>query len=61
MPMPKKTDPTVQLNVKVAGSIYAKMELELFSEVMGGVPHGAKARLIESLVRDWLEARGVIC
>lgn len=52
MPRAKNTIPTMQLNVAIATDLMAKLELLLFSEVEGKVPHGAKSELISNLLRQ---------
>jgi hypothetical protein len=57
--MPRKVDPSHRLEVKIPSSLYAKVALELHSELEGRVPHGAMSKLYEQLTRDWLVERGV--
>lgn len=61
MPRVKKTDRPVHVSVRLPTSIVAKVELELYSDLIGGIPWGAKSELVESLLRGWLEERGVSC
>lgn len=52
MPRAKNTVPTLQLNVAIPTDLMAKLELFLYSEVEGKVPHGAKSELIVNLLRN---------
>lgn len=61
MPRPKKIDYCVHVSVRIPTSIMSLVELELYSELIGKVPFGAKSELVESLLRDWLKSRGVSC
>lgn len=61
MPRAKKIDRPQHVSVRLPTSIVAKVEIELFSDVIGAVPWGAKSELVESLLRRWLKERGVSC
>ncbi len=62
MPRAKKIDRPQHVSVRLPTSIVAKLEIELFSDLIGAVPHGAKSELIEKLIREWLvNERGVSC
>jgi hypothetical protein len=61
MPRAKKIDRPQHVSIRLPTSIVAKMEIELFSDLIGAVPHGAKSELVEGLVRRWLVERGVSC
>lgn len=61
MPRAKKIDRPQHVSIRLPTSVVAKLEIELFSDLIGAVPHGAKSELMESLVRDWLGRRGVSC
>lgn len=52
MPRAKNTIPTLQLNVAIPTDLMGKLELYLFSEVEGKVPHGAKSELVSNLLRQ---------
>lgn len=54
MPKPKRIDRPVLKNISLPQSVVVPVELELFSELEGRVPHGAWSRLVESLLRDYL-------
>lgn len=58
MPRPRLTDRPKQFNVQLPESLYAKLRVELYSELEGRVPHGALSELVQSLVRNWLIERG---
>jgi hypothetical protein len=59
MPRPRKIDRPQRFEVQLPQSIYAKLNVELYSEVEGRVPHGAFSELTTALVVDWLKSRGV--
>lgn len=60
MPRPSKVDRPCRLTTVLPESVYAPMQLELYSEVEGRVPHGRISELLTRLVKDWLEKeRGV--
>ena len=52
MGRPRKTLRPVPLNVSLDEDVAAKMELELWSELEGKVPFGAKRDLINKLLRS---------
>jgi hypothetical protein len=60
MPRPLKTDRPVRFEVYLPESLYAKVKLELFSEVEGRVPHGRTSELYTELTTRWLKERGVL-
>lgn len=60
MPRVKRVDRPVRLEITLPESVSAAVELELFSDIEGRVPYGARSKLIEQLLRDWLAARKVI-
>lgn len=49
---PKKTMRPIPFNLSLDEDLHARLELELFSELEGKVPHGAKSSLINLLVRE---------
>lgn len=59
MPRVKRVDRPVRLEITLPESVSAAVELELFSDIEGRVPYGARSKLIEQLLRGWLESRGV--
>lgn len=60
MPRIKRVDRPVRLEITLPESVSAAVELELFSDIEGRVPYGARSKLIEQLLRDWLASRKVI-
>lgn len=60
MPRPRKLDRPHRLEIQLPESLWAKLNVELYSEVEGKVPHGALTQLATSLITDWLKSRGVI-
>lgn len=44
-----------KLTMNLPEDIRARLDLHLFSSVEGRVPHGAYARLISSLLREYLD------
>ena len=59
MARPKKAEPSHRLEVLIPSSIYAKLRMELYSELEGRIPHGDLSNLVSALVADWLRARGI--
>ena len=59
MPRVKRVDRPVRLEITLPESVSAAVELELFSDIEGRVPYGARSKLIEQLLRQWLASRGV--
>lgn len=55
MGRPAKLDRPVEKSISIPGSIHTRLELLLFSELEGRVPHGAWSKLVEGLLRDYLE------
>ena len=60
MPRPKKLDRPVSVRASIPESLFAKVQIELYSELEGGVPYGAMSNLMTKLISDWLVSRGVI-
>lgn len=52
MPRPKKVDRPVEMAISLPRSLAARLELELFSELEGRIPHGARSRFIGQLIED---------
>lgn len=59
MPRVKRVDRPVRLEITLPESVSAAVELELFSDIEGRVPYGARSKLLEQLLRQWLSSRGV--
>lgn len=55
MPRPKKTDRPVEKHLTIPTSLVAEVELRLYSDLEGKVPHGAWAKLIEELLREFVK------
>lgn len=60
MPRPLKTDRPVRLEIQLPQSLYAKLRLELFSEIENRVPVGRTSELYTELTSMWLKSRGVL-
>lgn len=60
MPQVFKTDRPKRLEVHIPQSLRAKLDLELYSELEGRVPHGALSNLLVELISEWLRSRGVV-
>lgn len=56
---PSKTLKGIQKNISIPEDLCAKMELELFSEVEGRIPHGAQKEFFEKLLRKHFEQKEV--
>lgn len=54
MPRPKKTDRPVEKHIPLPTSLVAEVELRLFSELEGKVPHGAWSGLVIQLLQEWV-------
>lgn len=52
MPRPKKVDRPVELAISLPSSLATRMELELYSELEGRVPHGARSRFLAGLIEQ---------
>lgn len=55
MPKAKKAIQPVEKSISIPEDIAARVDLMLFSEVEGRVPHGAWARYITGLIRADLD------
>lgn len=55
----KKIDRPREIAFQIPDSIYSKVQAELYSEVEGKVPFGAKSELVSSLLIEWLRERGI--
>lgn len=58
MPKPKKTIRPVAKNIHLAETLVIKVELQLFDELEGRVPHGAWQAYVSCLIEKDLEAGG---
>lgn len=50
MPRPLKADRPVEKTISLPTSLVARIDLELFSELEGKVPHGAWQRFLVALI-----------
>lgn len=50
-----RTIPQVKKTLHIPTDVVARMELELFSELEGKVPHGAQSNLVTKLLREHFE------
>ena len=55
MPKPPNLIPTRQLNVALPLPVFARLSLELNSDLEGRVPHGAYSRFLSELLRAHFE------
>lgn len=51
----KRKEPHIRLDVEIPESLAAEVELLLFDPVRGKTRYGARQRLIENLLRKWVE------
>ena len=58
MGRPKKVDKPIYKNISFPESICAQVDLKLYSELEGRVPHGAWSKYLTRLVREDLNRRG---
>lgn len=52
MSRPKKTIPTVYVNLGLPEDLMARVQLELYSELEGRVPHGTLPAFFELVLRQ---------
>lgn len=57
MAKPPRVDRPVSKNLSLPTSVIAQVELKLFSEVEGRVPHGMLSTLVTELLKQWLQAQ----
>lgn len=55
----KKIDRPRGIPFQIPDSIFSKVQAELYSEVEGKVPFGARSELVSLLLTEWLRARGI--
>ena len=53
MARPKALIPTYPEKVHLEQDVYLKMKLVLHSPTIGGIPHGAKSRLVNEALRQY--------
>lgn len=51
----KNVDKPVEKNLSLPTSIVARVDLLLYSELEGRVPHGAWAKLVTRLLTEWAD------
>jgi hypothetical protein len=54
MARPKRAIPSVEKNISIDQDIVTRIDLELYSELEGKVPHGAWSRLMNALLRNYV-------
>lgn len=52
MARPKAVIPTIEKSFQLQAQLCARMELELYSDVEGKIPHGAQSEFINNLIRE---------
>lgn len=55
MSKPARIDTPTRLVVYIPASVHTRLDLLLWSELEGRVPHGARSAFVEKLVREALE------
>lgn len=55
MPRPKAITPSVEKSISLPVDLCAKVDLLLLDPLEAKIPHGAWSRLLQSLIREWLE------
>ena len=56
MARPKPTIPQIKKTLHLPQDVVARLELELFSDLEGKIPHGAQSELITQLLRNYFAA-----
>jgi len=54
---PTKNLRSIQKNISLPEDLVAKLELELFSDVEGRIPHGKQSEFFEGLLRKYFEEK----
>jgi hypothetical protein len=57
VPKPRKVDRPIEKSVNIPQSLATQVDLLLYSELEGRVPHGAWSRYIERLIRENLTGK----
>lgn len=55
MPRPRKAIRPLNKKISIPEDIATRVDLQLFSELEGKVPHAAWSELVTGLLKDWLE------
>lgn len=53
----KNAIPSVEVKIQVPTDLFARMKLELFSELEGKVPYGVQSEFINGLIREHYRQR----
>lgn len=56
MPRPRKVDRPQRVEFQLPASLYARMQLVLFSPIEGRVPVGRVSELYTRLTQEWLDS-----
>ncbi len=56
MAKPRKTIRPTYANISIDEDLAARMQIELYSDLEGKVPHGARSKLINQLLRAHFKA-----
>lgn len=57
MPRERHSDPPVDVQFSLPGSLVEEVDLLLFDPVRGKLRYGARSRLAASLLRQWVESQ----
>lgn len=57
MARPKKTNPSIPLNLSLDADIAERMKQDLYSDLEGKIPHGAQSKLINSVLRTYYRSQ----
>lgn len=55
MPRPPKAIKSIAKEISLPPDIVARVDLQLYSELEGRVPHGAWQKLLTQLLTQWLD------
>ena len=59
MGRPRKTIRSIEKNISIPENLVIQVDLRLFSDLEGKVPHGGWSRYIQKLIRKDLEGRKI--
>lgn len=54
-----KIDRPIEIPFQIPSSIWEKVNQQLYSEIEGKIPFGARSNLVTELLTEWLRERGV--
>ena len=57
MPRPRNTIRPVEIRLSLPETVRAQMDVELFSELEGRVPYGARTQFVQQLVQDYFRRK----